>query len=101
MKINFLHQEKKEIQQKLIGELIHIKFKENLWQLKSLQCFALKTTLINLLKNTFELQYQNHDLQETWRFVNENCTVHKLLFLKKLTYLSLYHNYLKKKKICS
>ena len=42
-------------------------------------------------QNTFELKYQNLDLQETWRFVNENCTVVKLLFLKRWTCLSLCH----------
>ena len=35
------------------------------------------------MKNTFELKYHNHDLQETWKFVNETCTVHKLSFLEK------------------
>ena len=33
---------------------------------------------------------------ETWRFVNETCTVHKQLFQRKLTCVTLYHKDLKK-----
>ena len=42
-----------------------------------------KSVLIPL-KNTYQLKYQNHDLQETWRFVNENLTVQATIFQKKL-----------------
>ena len=30
----------------------------------------------------YVLKYLNYDLRETWRFANEKCTVHKLLFSK-------------------
>ena len=46
---------------------------------------------LSSLKNTLELKYYHHDLHETWKFLNENYTVHKLLFLKKLTCVPLCH----------
>ena len=95
MTTSFINQENDEILQKLIGELIHIKFHENLRHLNSLHLlyfydYTDKSILIPL-KSTLGLKYQKHDLQETRRFVNKNCTDHKLLFLKKLTCLSLFH----------
>ena len=63
--------------------------------------FAFKIKLINLFsflrKKIFELKYWNDDLKVTERFVNETCTVHNLLFLKKTqTCLSFCHKDLKK-----
>ena len=52
-------------------------------QLFCFEDFTDKSILIPL-KNTFELKYQHHDLQETWRFINENRPVHKPLYLKKI-----------------
>ena len=54
-----------------------------------------KSVLIPL-KNTYQLKYQNHDLQETWRFVNENLTVQAIIFQKILSCVSLCHKDFKK-----
>ena len=64
-------------------------------------CFAFKTKLIyksvlNPLKNTYELKYKNYDLQKTWRFVDENLTVQAIVFQKMLSCASLCHKDFKK-----
>ena len=67
--------------------MIHIKFKENTWQLIPFCCFAFKAktdkSVFIPLKYTFELKYQSHDLQQTWRrFGNENSTVQVIISKK-------------------
>ena len=47
-------------------------------------------------KHTSELKYLNHNLQETLRFVNENCIVRKLLLFYKIDLHTLNKKVLKK-----
>ena len=49
-----------------------------------------KSVLIPL-ENTYELKYSNNDLQETWRFVNENLTVQAIIFQIILSCVSFCH----------